>query len=78
MKETGGRRVSGREFLQRTSQVVGAGAIAGMTPVDRLLSDFRIIASVTPYAFQLPRIGTSIVNTPAEVDQAVAAIASLT
>jgi isopenicillin-N epimerase len=56
-------------------------SVEGYTPrevVDRLLADFRIIASVTPYAFQLARIGTSIVNTPAEVDQAVAAIASLT
>jgi len=36
-----------------------------------------IAASVTPYATQYVRFGPSILNTPAEVDEAVAAIAEL-
>jgi isopenicillin-N epimerase len=36
-----------------------------------------IVASVTPYATQYVRLGPSIVNTPAEVDEVVGAIAEL-
>ena len=36
-----------------------------------------IIASVTPYATQYVRLGPSIVNTPVEVDEVVAAIGEL-
>jgi selenocysteine lyase/cysteine desulfurase len=36
-----------------------------------------IVASVTPYATQYVRLGPSIVNTPAEIDEAVGALAEL-
>ncbi len=53
--------------------------VDGMDPrevVGRL--DARgIVASVTPYATQYVRLGPSIVNTPAEIDEVVAAIAEL-
>ena len=45
--------------------------------VDRLWSRAHIVASVTPYATRCVRLGPSIVNTPAEVDRVVRAIASV-
>jgi selenocysteine lyase/cysteine desulfurase len=53
--------------------------VAGADPsavVDRL-ADRRIVASVTPYARRYVRFGAGIVNTPAEIDEAVRAIAAL-
>jgi selenocysteine lyase/cysteine desulfurase len=44
--------------------------------VDRLYARTRIIASVTPYAAQYVRLGPSILNTPAEVDRVVRAVAT--
>ena len=41
------------------------------------LDERGIVASVTPYATQYVRLGPSIVNTPAEVDEVVGAIAEL-
>jgi hypothetical protein len=41
------------------------------------LATRRIVASVTPYAQRYVRRGPGIGNTPAEVDAAVRAIASL-
>ena len=41
------------------------------------LDQRNIAASVTPYATQYVRLGPSILNTPAEVDKVVAAIAEL-
>ncbi|MGH3036568.1 MAG: aminotransferase class V-fold PLP-dependent enzyme [Gaiellaceae bacterium] len=41
------------------------------------LDQRNIVASVTPYATQYVRLGPSIVNTPAEVDEVVAAIGEL-
>ena len=52
-----------------------AGADPG-TVVDRL-AEHRVVASVTPYARRYVRLGPGIVNTPAEVDAAVRAIAAL-
>ena len=37
----------------------------------------RIVASVTPYAVRYVRLGPGIVNTPAEIDAAIRAIAAL-
>jgi selenocysteine lyase/cysteine desulfurase len=41
------------------------------------LASRRIVASVTPYAARYVRLGPGIVNTPAEIDATVRAIASL-
>ena len=45
--------------------------------VERLHREHNIVASVTPYRDQYVRFGTSIVTTPEQVDQAVAALAEL-
>jgi selenocysteine lyase/cysteine desulfurase len=53
--------------------------VAGVDPtvVAQRLATRRIVASVTPYAQRYVRLGPGIVNTPAEVDAAVRAIAAL-
>jgi selenocysteine lyase/cysteine desulfurase len=45
--------------------------------VERLYARHRIVASVTPYANRYVRLGPSILNTPAEVDRVVRAVASV-
>ncbi|HEX6234139.1 MAG TPA: aminotransferase class V-fold PLP-dependent enzyme [Jiangellaceae bacterium] len=45
--------------------------------VDQLHRDHGIVASVTPYREQYVRFGTSIVTTPDQVDQVIAALADL-
>jgi selenocysteine lyase/cysteine desulfurase len=53
--------------------------VAGLdaqTVVERLAAR-RIVASVTPYAQRYVRLGPGIVNTPAEIDAAVRAVAAL-
>jgi selenocysteine lyase/cysteine desulfurase len=45
--------------------------------VDRLYARNRIVASVTPYANRYVRLGPSILNTPADVDRVIRAVASL-
>ena len=44
--------------------------------VDRLYERHHIVASVTPYANRYVRLGPSILNTPAEVDRVIRAVAS--
>jgi selenocysteine lyase/cysteine desulfurase len=53
--------------------------VAGLEPetVVQRLAARRIVASVTPYAQRYVRLGPGIVNTPAEVDAAVRAVAAL-
>jgi selenocysteine lyase/cysteine desulfurase len=53
--------------------------VEGHDPADvvRRLADRRIVASVTPYARRYVRLGPGIVNSPAEVDAAVRAVAAL-
>ena len=53
--------------------------VAGVDPavVVQRLAARRIVASVTPYAVRYVRLGPGIVNTPAEIDAAVRAIAAL-
>ena len=53
--------------------------VAGVDPavVVQRLAARRIVASVTPYAQRYVRLGPGIVNTPAEIDAAVRAIAAL-
>jgi selenocysteine lyase/cysteine desulfurase len=53
-----------------------AGLHAGEA-VEQLHRDHGIVASVTPYRDLYIRFGTSIVTTPEQVDQAVAAVAAL-
>ena len=45
--------------------------------VDRLYARHRIVASVTPYANGYVRLGPSILNSPAEVDRVIRAVASV-
>jgi len=45
--------------------------------VDRLYAQHRIVASVTPYANRYVRLGPSILNSPAEVDRVIRAVASV-
>ena len=45
--------------------------------VGRLEREHDVLASVTPYDVQLARLGTSWINTPREVDRAVAAVRAL-
>lgn len=45
--------------------------------VARLLREHRIVASVTPYATRYVRLGSSIVNTPEEVQRVLTAIAAM-
>ena len=54
--------------------------VAGKTPaevVTALRSRFGIVASVTPYAVPLVRVGTSCLNTRREVDALVDALIRL-
>jgi selenocysteine lyase/cysteine desulfurase len=54
--------------------------VAGRSPNDvvgALRSRFRIVASVTPYAVQFVRVGTSVLNTRREVDELVRALSLL-
>jgi selenocysteine lyase/cysteine desulfurase len=45
--------------------------------VERLYARHRVVASVTPYANRYVRLGPSILNSPAEVDRVIRAVASL-
>ena len=54
--------------------------VAGRDPfefVDRLYAQKRIVASVTPYSARYVRLGATMLNTPAEVDRVVRAVASV-
>ena len=65
----------------------GAGVSAGLVcfeldgfdpdEVVRRLATRRIVASVTPYARRYVRLGPGIVNSPADVDTVVRAVATL-
>jgi len=75
--------VDGVRLRTPSSGSVSAGLVcfevAGRDPavVVRRLAARRIVASVTPYAQRYVRLGPGIVNTPADVDAAVRAIAAL-
>ena len=74
---------TGRSACERRAGAVSAGLVcfevAGLDPavVVQRLAARRIVASVTPYAQRYVRLGPGIVNTPAEIDAAVRAIATL-
>jgi selenocysteine lyase/cysteine desulfurase len=54
--------------------------VVGTSPfdvVDRLYARSRIVASVTPYSTPYVRLGPTILNTPAEVERVVRAVASV-
>jgi isopenicillin-N epimerase len=53
--------------------------VAGMAPEDvvRRLHERRIVASTAPYAVSYARLAASLVNTPAEVQAAVEAVAAI-
>jgi len=74
-----------RHLILRTprSPSLSAGLVCfevrGMPPqevVDRLLRQ-GIVATVTPYAQAYARVAPSVLNTPAEIDRALRALASL-
>jgi selenocysteine lyase/cysteine desulfurase len=75
--------VDGVRLRTPSSSAVSAGLVcfevAGRDPavVVQRLAARRIVASVTPYAQRYVRLGPGIVNTPADVDAAVRAIAAL-
>lgn len=53
--------------------------VAGVSPEDvvRRLHERKIVASTAPYAVSYARLAASLVNTPAEVETAVEAVASI-
>ena len=53
--------------------------VRGLTPpeVVAALARRRVVATVTPYATSYARVGTGLMNTPAEVDEALGAIRAL-
>jgi selenocysteine lyase/cysteine desulfurase len=81
--QAGLSEIKGVRLRTPSSGTVSAGLVcfevAGHDPaaVVQRLATRRIVASVTPYAQRYVRLGPGIVNTPAEVDAAVRAIASL-
>jgi selenocysteine lyase/cysteine desulfurase len=67
-----------------TSEALSAGlvcleveGIPADVVVERLLTDHRVVASVTPYATRYVRLGPSVANSEDEVDRAVAAVAEV-
>ena len=70
--------------LRSPGGALGSGVVclevAAKSPAEvvaALRSRYGIVASVTPYAVQLVRVGTSCLNTPREVDRLVDALAGL-
>jgi len=77
------RAVGGVRLVTPLAEELSAGVVCfdvdGLSAPEvrgRLLAD-GVVASVTPYAVQHVRLGTSIVTSPAEVDQALRSIAAL-
>jgi selenocysteine lyase/cysteine desulfurase len=76
-------RVRGIRLRTPAAAALSAGLVcfevAGRSADDvvRLLAARRIVASTTPYATRYVRLGPGIVNSPAEIDATVRAIASL-
>ena len=54
--------------------------VRGLRPADAVtaLRSHKVIASVTPYAMELLRFGTSIATDEPDVDRAIAALRALT
>ncbi len=81
--QAGLSEIRGVRLRTPSSGAVSAGLVcfevAGLDPdaVVQRLAARRIVASVTPYAERYVRLGPGIVNTPAEVDAAVRAVAAL-
>ena len=70
--------------LRSPGGALGSGVVClevpGSSPAEvvrRSRSRYGIVASVTPYAVQLVRVGTSCLNTRGEVDRLVRALAGL-
>jgi selenocysteine lyase/cysteine desulfurase len=66
------------------SPVLSAGivcfSVRGLAPdtvVERLRSSHWVVATVTPYATQLVRLGPSIATDEADVDRAIAALRTM-
>jgi selenocysteine lyase/cysteine desulfurase len=75
--------IEGVTLVTPRDPALSAGIVAfdveGANPhaVVRWLRQLRVVASVAPYASQHVRLTPSILNTPAEVDSAIAAVARL-
>jgi selenocysteine lyase/cysteine desulfurase len=81
--QTGLSKIAKVRLRTPAAAAVSAGLVcfevAGLAPEDvvRRLAERRIVASVTPYAQRYVRLGPGIVNSPAEIDSALRAIAAL-
>ena len=83
--KAGLREIRGVRLVTPQSAALSAGLVcfdvANQDPVDvvdRLYGRAKIVASVTPYAARYVRFGPSILNSPADLDRAVAAVRALT
>ena len=82
--KTGLLGIRGVRLVTPQSSTLSAGLVcfdvANRDPaevVDRLYARAKVVASVTPYAARHVRLGPSILNSPSDVDQAVAAVRAL-
>jgi selenocysteine lyase/cysteine desulfurase len=79
LKEIPGVRVKTPDDVELSAGLVCAAvpALPASLIVDRLWSEHRVIASVTPYAWRFLRFGPAVTNTNAEVDRALEAVAAV-
>jgi selenocysteine lyase/cysteine desulfurase len=79
LKEIPGVRVKTPDKEELSAGLVCAAvpAMPAYLIVDRLREKHRVIASVTPYAWQFVRFGPTVTNTEAEVDRALEAVAAV-
>jgi selenocysteine lyase/cysteine desulfurase len=79
LKEISGVRVKTPDDAELSAGLVCAAvpAMPAFLIVDRLRDEHRVIASVTPYAWQFLRFGPTVTNTDAEVDRALEAVAAV-
>ena len=82
--KTGLAEVNGVRLVTPQSPALSAGIVCfevdGHEPygfVDRLYTQRRVVASVTPYSTPYVRLGPTILNTPADVDRTVRAVRAL-
>jgi selenocysteine lyase/cysteine desulfurase len=79
LKEIRGVRLATPESTELSAGIVSC-SVAGMAPREaylRLRDEHGVVATTTPFHEPLLRFGTTIINTPDEVDRAVRAVAAL-
>jgi selenocysteine lyase/cysteine desulfurase len=79
LREIPGVRVKTPDEEELSSGLVCAAvpALPASVIVDRLREEHRVIASVTPYAWRFVRFGPTVMNTEADVDRALNALAAV-